>query len=240
MGKDSTVVTAGPADLKAKSFLHALSEIQQLSAVEYRTDIPDGVIPFIPMTSFADVAARTAATGTIYTFLVSPFSIAVIDKILPVFGTYNPSFIDKCFSYLLAAAPVLAITLLTAFILLEHVYMGKTVKKMVDMFLLSFIGTKIIVSFIVTILFLWLYTSVFTEQWILNHGMSFVNWGTSDKIKNLIYEFINWLIEFRRIIPQALKFSVILHMGTSALLGVVYIYSRRRSHRLRLLRQEWE
>lgn len=240
MSKDGTVVTPGLADLRAKSFLHALSEIQQLSAVEYRTDIPEGVIPFIPRTSFMEVAIKTAAVGTFYTFMVSPFSIAVTDKILPVFNTYNPSFVDKCFSYLLAGSPVLALTLLTVFILLEHVYTGKTVKGIVDWFLLSFVGTKIIVSFLLTVVFLYLYHYVFTEQWIIKHGVDFMKMATSYKIKKTIYEFTLWLIEFRKIFPQALKFSVILHMGTSALLGVAYLYTNRKSKKLKIFRQEWE
>lgn len=240
-GKDSSVVSPQVADIRAKSFLHALSEIEQFSAVEYRTDLPEGVIPMQPKFSFFDVAGKTAIITTFYTFIMSPFSFAVTDKILPVFGNLNPSFMDKLFSYLLAAAPTLAMTLLIMFVLTSKVYTGKTTRVIVENFLLSFVGVKLILSFILAMIILMIYNNTLTDQNIINFYAKIINDTYLPVfIKKFSYHFLKWFIDFKEIIPTATKFSVFLHTGTAFVLFLSYQYAKSNSERIKKFRQEWE
>lgn len=240
-GKDSSVISPQLADIRAKSFLHALSEIEQFSAVEYRTDLPEGVVPMQPKFSFFDIAGKTAMITTFYTFIMSPFSFAVTEKILPVFGNINPSFIDKLFSYLLAAAPTLAMTLLIMFVLTSKVYVGKTTRIIVENFLLSFVGVKLVISFILSMIILMVYNNFLSDQNIVRFYTNIINdTYLPNFIKKLSYHFLKWFIDFKEVIPTATKFSVFLHAGTAFALFLSYQYAKNKSERIKKFRQEWE
>lgn len=241
MGKDSSVYQGFPSDIRAKSFLHAISEIEQLSAVEYRTDLPDGVVPLLARFTFWDVPAKTAFVTTLYTFLTAPFCMAVFDRILPVFGETNPSLMDRVFSWLLSAAPALGMGLLIVVVLATRVYWGRTTKNLVHSFLISFVGTKVAVSFLLGMIIMYLHYSVFTDEWILNLYRSIAH----DRffppgLRGPAASFTEWLFEFRRTIPGSVAFSVSVHGGVSLLVFLSYLYCRFKSEKLRAFRQEWE
>ncbi len=239
--RDGSVISSQPADIRAKSFLHALSEIEQFSAVEYRTDLPEGVVPMQPKFSFWDVAGKTAMITTFYTFIMSPFSFAVTDKLLPVFGSINPTFMDRLFSYLLAAAPTLAMTLLIMFVLTSRVYIGKTTRVIVQNFLLTFAGVKLILSFLLAMLILMVYNKLLTDSNIISFYVKIINdTFLPDVFKKLSYHFLKWFIEFKEIIPVAVKFSVFLHAGTAFALFLSYHYAKSKSEKIKKFRQEWE
>lgn len=241
MAKDGTVINTAVADIRAKSFLHAISEIQQFSAIEYRTNLPEGVVPLIPFFSFTDVAFKTAIAGTIYTFAATPFSIAVFEKILPIFNSTSPTFMDKLFSCLLSCAPVLATSFLLIAVLVTRFYMGKTTKKIASNFIMTFVGTKIGISFILAMIFLFIYSSIFTEQFIVKNFSGLIaSKMTPDFLKMYLYKFAIWLIDFRNTIPQAVRFSVCLHIGTSILIGLAFAYTSRRNRKIEEFRKEWE
>lgn len=242
MAKNGAVILTTPTDVRAKSFLHALSEIQQLRAIESHADIPDGIVPFIPVTTFAEIAIRTAFLSTIYTFLVSPFSIAVTTKILPIFNTTNPNFIDKIFSYALAVAPVLAISFLIIFILLEGAYTGKTVRKIVQTFIVPFVATKIFVSFFMSMIVMLTYNYV-TAQKIIKFMGTFLNdkfIQSKPSIYATFYNFTLWILEFREIIPKSVKFSVSIHVVTAVLIVLAYLYLQVKAKKIEIFRREWE
>ncbi len=241
MGKEggSTVIAPQLADIRAKSFIHALSEIQQFSAVEYRVNLPDGVIPMLPKLSFVDIAFRVAGTTTAYAFLMMPFSLAVTTKILTVFGTSNPSLLDKIFAYCLSASPTIAITLLIMFVLTTKVYAGKTTKEIIQNFVVTFISVKITVSFMSSIVILFLYNVVFTKELIIEKGFFLIDKFAIGN-NELVIKFFNFLLEFREIIPKAVVYSVILHVGTSFLLLYSYLYVNWKSKKLEVFRREWE
>ena len=87
----ASVVPGAPEDASAKSLLHALSEIEQLSLAELRGSLPEEVLPIQPRFTYIDVACKSAAMMTLITFVTAPFSIAVVQKIMPAFGSTNPS-----------------------------------------------------------------------------------------------------------------------------------------------------
>lgn len=240
-GKDSSVISPQLADIKAKSFLHALSEIEQFSAVEYRTDLPEGVIPMMPKFSFWDVAGKTAAITTFYTFIMSPFSFAVTEKILPVFNNTNPSFMDRLFSYLLAASPTIAMTLLIMVVLTSRVYVGKTTRIIVTNFLTSFIGVKLVISFLLAMLVLMVYNDLLSDQKIISFYASIINdTFLPYAIKKFFYYFFKWFMDFKTVIPVAVRFSVYLHIGSALILYLSYQYAKRKSDRIKEFKQEWE
>lgn len=241
MGKDSSVVIAQPSDIRAKGLLHALSEIQQFSAVEYRTSLPEGVVPIQPRMSFWSLAGKEAFVLTFYTFVTAPFSFAVFDKILPVFGSYNPDITDKIFSYLLSAAPTLALTMLIMFILTTRTYLGKTTENIVTHFLLSYIVVKLTVTLILAMTFMLIYERQLMEKFFIEECVKLVKSRfISPETKLLVYKFVDWLLEFREIIPKAIKFSVALHVGVAVVLYCSFLRAKYNAKKLARLRREWE
>lgn len=241
MAKDTSVYQGIPADIKAKSFIHALSEIEQFSAIEYRTDLPEGVIPMLPRFTFWDVAIKTALVTTAYTFLMAPFCMAVFDKILPVFGQEDPSLMDRVFSWLLSAAPALGMSILIVVVLSTRVYMGRSTRNIVEGFLLSFVGGKLAASFLFGMFLMYFYDRLFTDDWIISFYTDLTQGELfTYRTKLAIRELFDWLLDFRRILPKAVGFSIMLHGGASLTVFISYLYCRWKSDRLKEFRQEWE
>jgi hypothetical protein len=234
---DSTLVTGTPQDASAKSLFHALSEIEQLSAAELHTSLPDGSLPLQPRITFIDVACKNAAMMTLFTFLTAPFSIAVVEKIMPAFGNTNPSLIDKIYVYLFSSGPAIAFACLITSVI-SKTYTGKVTKSVVNRFTSSYVVTKILVSLFMLYLFYVAAASWFTPDHVWN-ALSYFNifFRKAPQYKENIYY---WLMDFRRILIPAAIYATLVHIGTAAMISIGYIKGDMRTKRVELLRKEWE
>jgi hypothetical protein len=234
---DSTLVTGTPQDASAKSLFHALSEIEQLSAAELRSSLPEGSLPMQPRFTFIDVACKNAAVMTLFTFLTAPLSIAVVEKIMPAFGNTNPSLIDKIYVYLFSSAPAIAFALLITSVI-SKTYTGKVTKSIVNRFTSSYVATKILVSLFMLYLFYVLAASWFTPDnvWgVLSYLDIFFR-----KVPQAKEDIYNWLMDFRKILVPAAIYATLVHIGTAALISIGYIRGDMRTRQIELLRKEWE
>jgi len=241
---DNVIInTGGPAELKAKSLLHALSEMEQLSAAEYRTDFPQGTIPIVSRFSFFDVAGKTAALSTLITFLLTPFSMCVFDKILPVFGSYHPTFFDKIFTLLLSSANSLCVALLIIFTVCINMYLGKETEKIVRNFINTYVIVKIITSCFLGIIIYFIYRTFFTTQKIFAIYHEIIRWKIieSPEGKFIIQKFFYWVNQFKSVLPDSIIFSLSLHIITALLIYIsFYGIAYRKTKKLKKFREEWE
>jgi hypothetical protein len=237
------IVTSPMVDVRATSLFHALSEIEQFSAAELRTDLPEGVVPLLPKFSFMDVGFKNGTVTTAVTFFLAPFSMAAIEHLIPVFGDNNPSLLDKLFVYAFASAPAWAMAMLIAFISMKT-YRGRITKTLINNLLFSYATAKISVSIFLMAIGYFIYSRVFTADLISNSmttlktvvefiSASVNNNFTSDKI----YYF---LLDFRKIIIKAVNFAALLHVGTAVMLLISHIIGVQKTRQIELLRKEWE
>lgn len=233
----TTVIAGTPQDASAKSLLHALSEIEQLSLAEMHSSLPDEVLPTQPRFTFIDVACKSAALMTMITFMSAPFSIAVVQKVMPAFGNSNPSIMDQIYVYLFSSAPAIACAILITSII-SKVYTGNVMKRIVNLFTTSYIITKMCLS-----LFLLLIFYLAASRWITPDGVWSllshfdVFFKKNPSAKEGTYYF---LLEFRQIIFPAAIYATMVHIGTAAIIAMGYLKGAMRTKQIELLRKEWE
>jgi len=233
----ATVVPGAPEDASAKSLLHALSEIEQLSLAELRGSLPEEVLPIQPRFTYIDVACKSAAMMTLITFVTAPFSIAVVQKVMPAFGSTNPSIIDQIYVYLFSCAPSIAAAILITSII-SKTYTGNVMKRVVNLFTTSYIITKMVMSILLLLVFY-----VAATQWITADGvlkvLSYFDifFRKNPAAKESSYYF---LMEFRQILVPAAIYATIVHLATATIISLGYIRGTMRTREIELLRKEWE
>lgn len=233
----TTVVNNAPQDADAKSLFHALSEIEQLSLAEMHSSLPEEVLPLKPRWSYIDVACKSAAMMTLVTFITAPFSIAVIQKIMPAFGNTDPNIIDKIYVYAFSSAPVIGCSILITSII-SKTYTGNVMKGVVNRFASSYIMTKMFIS-----LFLLLMTYLLATRWLtpeviqgfLSHIEIFFK--KDPAAKESVYRFI---LEFKQILVPAAIYATIVHLGTSAMIAIGYISGSIRTREIEEMRRYWD
>lgn len=231
------VITAAAQDASAKSLFHALSEIEQLSIAELRSNLPEGSLPMQPRFTFIDVACKSAAMMTFMTFLTAPFSIAVTEKIMPAFGNTNPSIIDKLYVYLFSCAPALAFSILITAII-SRTYTGTVTKGIVSRFTSSYISTKIVLSLLLLLICYALAQNFFTTENVWGAlGYFDVFFKSAPQKKETIYYF---LMEFQQVIVPASIYATLVHIGTAGIITAGYLKGVIKTRKIERLRREWE
>lgn len=233
----NTVVTSAPQDAEAKSLFHALSEIEQLSLAEMHSSLPEEVLPLKPRWSYIDVACKSAALMTLVTFVTAPFSIAVIQKIMPAFGNTDPTIIDKIYVYAFSSAPVVGCSILITSII-SKTYTGNVMKSVVNRFASSYIITKMFIS-----LFLLLMTYLLATRWltpeVINGFLSHIEifFKKDPAAKASVFRF---LMEFKQILVPAAIYATIVHLATSAMVAIGYISGSIRTREIEEMRRYWD
>ena len=242
-GKTGTVIASQERDTKAKSFLHAIAEIEQISASEIEIDLPPGAFPTPSKLSFSDVAVKHAAITTAATFLMAPFSMLVVEKLLPIFGSSNPGVLDIFFAYLLSAAPAVAFVLFFAYVISNIYIRGTVTKSLLNYYIHSYVITK----FVTTLFFLMFFAIIYKTAFSQANMQSFAK-GIHDVISVIsktkalsVYEWsYTWLAYFKSVLMPSAIYSTIIHICCALLLGIAYLRSYLISKKIDLLRKEWE
>ncbi|RMD59386.1 MAG: hypothetical protein D6828_01565 [Nitrospirae bacterium] len=101
-GGDTVIMTAQPLQ-KPKGFIDTISEIQQVASMEGRGAVlPENFFTIKNRLDFFTVGLKGAFISGLITAMMTPFAIGVIEKKIPVFGTYTPNTFDKVFVFILA------------------------------------------------------------------------------------------------------------------------------------------
>ncbi len=230
--KDNTVITGAHLGVssKAPSFLEAVGIIEQVSACEL--DLPAGAYPMQEYLGFSNGGALHALKTTVLTFLISPVTMLVIDKYMRIFGSNQPSFLDKVFAILLSCAPALGFALFFAFVLNRIYVKGRTTKNLLRYYLTPYIVVKLAATLFMFMLFLIVCYSVLTynnavsiSQWI--HDL--IYWFSKGKA-NEVYEWTyKTLYDVKRVMIRSAIYSTCIHMGCAFVIGFAYIKSYTRS-----------
>jgi hypothetical protein len=242
-GGSDAVVTSPMTDVRATSLFHALSEIEQFSAAEMRVSLPDGVVPMLPKLSFMDVGFKNGVVTTAITFLLAPITMLAVDHFIPVFGSDNPSWLDKAFVYAFASAPAWALALLIAFVSAKT-YRGQVTKSLINGLLFSYAISKITLSIFLIAVAYFIYSRVFTAELvykIVDSGRDVIEFIQNHLIKTASIEGTYYfLLGFRETIIKAANFAALLHVGTATVLLISHIIGIQRTKKIELLRREWE
>ncbi|MFA5353157.1 MAG: hypothetical protein WC291_02915 [Thermodesulfovibrionales bacterium] len=101
--KDDIILTDPKAPHKPKGLLDALSEIQQYFIVEKEgSPVPEDFFTIKGEMSFFGVGFKSAFLSGLISVLFTPIALGVVDKYIPIFGSYEPNLFDRFMAFSIA------------------------------------------------------------------------------------------------------------------------------------------
>lgn len=213
---------------KPKGLLDALSELQYLYAQERNgMELPEGLFTTKDMVVYAELGFRSTFISGLVMALLTPLSMGVLEKMIPVFGTTELTAFDTFY-----------VLLLTLFYLIGYgIFLGIGVQSfhgeythnMVKNLLQGIAFAAALKVGIVFLLFHFIYIKVLTEDHILK-VVSYLSKSIS--MEKLVGPY-KWLLEFRPVFLESAWFVLITTAIWMAVLIGCYISARRRNARLK-------
>lgn len=162
-GSPGPLFQSNSARPKPKSLLEAISDIEMLSAVE-RTgmEIPPHFLLLNEKVRYFDVGLKGGWADTLVSAIYIPLSVGVMDRIIPIFGSLEPTVIDQVFSLLIGLSYTLGYNILLAFNL-GACYFGKVCRNAIWQLYGGFVSGSIIKMIAIFFLFHLLYWRITPE-----------------------------------------------------------------------------
>lgn len=208
---------------KPKGLLDAISEIQQFFVVEKGgSEIPNDFLTFKGKMGFFEVGFKGGFVSGLVSALLTPLAIGVMEKYIPIFGSYNPTTYDEVFAFVLAISFSLGYASFLA--VLGKYYVGNLTKAAINNLLLGLFARAILKFFVALILFNYLYVKVLEPAKLASTLLTLSGFFAYETL-NTVYL---WLIDFRKVFPTSTVF-----VGLSTLLvviiptGSIFINSRK-------------
>jgi len=229
-GRDSggPVISQHHEAEKPKGLLDAISELEFFYAQEKNgMDLPGGLFTTKDSVMWMELGFRSTFFSGLCMALLTPLSVGVLEKMIPVFGSTTPSAFDTFY-----------VMLLTLFYLIGYgVFLGIGVRSfhgeythaMVKNLLMGIAAAAALKVFIVFLLFHFIYIKVLTQGHILA-AMAYLSKRIS--IEKLAGPY-KWLLEFRPVFLSSAWFVLITTALWIAVLLVCYISALRRNAKLK-------
>jgi hypothetical protein len=206
-----------------KGLLDAISEIQQYYVVERSgSTISDDFLTFKGKLSFFEVGFKVSAVSTLISILLTPVAIGVVQRYIPIFGSYQPSLFDKVFAMVLALSFSSGYGLIMT--VLGKYYIGSISKAAIRNLLGGLIVGSVFKVAVAFILFHFIYFVVL-EPVRLSGLLLKLRPALKPEIVNSIYL---WLIDFKPVFLTSayfIAFSAFIMVAIP--LGTILIVSRR-------------
>ncbi|WP_224962737.1 hypothetical protein [Geomonas subterranea] len=213
---------------KPKGLLDALSDLQYLYAQERNgMELPEGLFTTKDQVIFLELGFRSTFYSGLVMALLTPLSMGVLEKMIPVFGTTDLSAFDTFY-----------VLLLTLFYLIGYgIFLGIGVRSfhsdythnMVKNLLQGIAAAAALKVVIVFLLFHFIYIKVLTEEHILKVVATL---SKTISMEKLVGPY-KWVIQFRSVFVESAWFVLITTAIWMAVLIGCYISALRRNARLK-------
>lgn len=211
---------------KPKGLVDALSEIQQYYVVERSgSSIPEDFFTIGGKLSFFEVGFRASFLCGIVSALLMPFAFGVVEKHIPIFGSYDPSLFDRIFALVLSVSFSIAHAVFISFS--GKYYIGSISRAAIKNLLGGFISGALLKMVVAFILFHTIYFYLLSPDFLSRNLLKlrqFVKYETLNKI----YHF---LLEFRSVFLISSYFLVFATLLMIAIPVVSIIVSSRRTRK---------
>lgn len=227
-GRDGApIIQQAPAE-HPKGLLDAISELEYFHTQELRgARFNGGFFTTKDKIVFMELGFRSTFASGLVTALLTPVAIGVLEKMIPVFGSSNPSNFDNFFVILLTLSYLIGYGCFLGWAV--RCFYGEYTHLMVKNLLVGIVTAAVFKMVIAFILFHFLYIKVLTQENIVR-AMAWITKGI--KIEKIAWLY-HWLIDFRPVLLTSAWFVV---MTTTIFLSVIigcYISAVRRNRRLR-------
>lgn len=215
---------------KPKSLVEAISDIQQHAAAE-RDGFPQPASYFLlsERAAFVEVGLKAGLAGMAANGFLQPITLAVIDHLFPIFGTWTPSWFDQLIALLLGASLQLAYALLVA-VNLAPCYLGAWCREAIRMIYGGLLAGKVIML----IGWFWLYHTLYLlltperiARWLENNSF-LVQKLLMISADRAVYVGA-WLLSCRPLLLTSAWLLLALTLVSGALSWIVFLWIYRRT-----------
>ncbi|MDQ5987098.1 MAG: hypothetical protein CSYNP_02835 [Syntrophus sp. SKADARSKE-3] len=100
---DSSVILTGGQQGKPTGFIDAISKIERMSGMETKgAEIPAVMFTTKERIEFWEVGFISTLNSALFSFILTPVAIGVLERLIPVFGSTEPSVVDQILVFMLA------------------------------------------------------------------------------------------------------------------------------------------
>lgn len=231
--------SAGGKTTKPKSLIQAISEIEQFSVAEMNSEIPEGSLPQATALSFMDVGIKSGLFSGLMTALSTPFMMAAGQKLIPIFGEYEPSLFNQIFSVALTIAFPICFGIFL-FMSLTRSYAGNITKRAID-YLAGGVATGTAIK---TGLFIWVFHYVCFQVLDADKVIDALHWISRLPLidhLNLDYQLIfDWTMEFKLVLIPSTYFMTFVNGVFIVTVLMALVIGRYRTWVRKKFLREWE
>lgn len=205
-GGETVTPTSGKEEkIRPKGLIEAISEIEYYYAQERRGSIlTEGFFTTNQKIDYFAIGLRTSFISGLVTALFTPFAIGVVEKLIPVFGSAEPTSWDKFFVFLMALGYSIGYA---SFITpTAYCYIGAYTKAMIRSLIGGVVTGAIGKMVIAFLLFHFLYMVVLTDD---NLSWLAINLYKAGLNRDHTLMVFNWMQGFKPVFLQSAWFVVI-------------------------------
>ena len=219
------------AETRPRGIIEAVSTIEYYHAQEKRGSIlSSGFFTLKQKIEYFEVGFRGSFISGLITAMITPLAIAVVERMIPVFGSTSPTTFDTCFIFLLAFGFTLGYACFIA--RAASLYIGPYTRSMIRNFVGGVITGAVCKMIIAFIFFHFLYMVVLTRKHVVGMLLRF---GKHLKTETFIAIY-QWIMEFRPVLLTASYLIVVTTIVFIMLPLVAMFFVSLRNRRLEKLK----
>ncbi len=227
-GGSPTIIKDEKHHEKPKGLLDAISELEYFHTQETRGVLLDGgFFTTKDKLVYMELGFRSTFLSGIIMALLTPFMIGVIEKMIPIFGTAEPTLIDKAFMLLLTLSYLIGYGYFLGWA--ARSFYSEYTHSMVKNLLSGIIGAAVLKIVIIFLAFHFIYIKVLTEANIFKMMAYAAKTFGAEKVAPAY----QWLLEFREVFLTSAWFVTITTIIFVAIILGCYLSALNRNKKLK-------
>ena len=238
-GNPGPLFQSSSARPKPKSLLEAISDIEKLSAVE-RTgmEIPPHFLLLNEKVGYFDVGLKGGWADTVVSAIYIPLSVGVMDRVIPIFGSSDPTLGDQIFALLIGLSYTLGYNILMAFNL-GACYFGKVCRNAIWQLYGGFVTGSMMKMFAIFFVFHLLYWRVTPEM--ISHVLTSTYVAARPFLTLDQWDaFFFWLVDMRTVLFKSGIFVVVSTLICLAIPCISFVLGSMRATKEQELRKRYD
>jgi hypothetical protein len=198
---------------KVKNLFDAISDIEFYGGAEKEgTEIPEDFFTLKQKIQFWEVGFKAAFVSGILVALLSPFMVGVFERIIPVFGSYEPTLIDQIYVFLLTIGFSLGYGIFISRLAKYCTSGYRITKEMVKWLMSGLVSGAVLKAIFIFLLFHFIYFMVLTPDALYKVFLVLIKYGILNLEQETLEKVWYFLLEFRKTFVVAAWFVVFTSM----------------------------
>lgn len=230
-GGSDAIITAPAIHEMPKGLLDFISELEYIHTQEIKgiaASLAEEFFTTKDKLIAAELGFRQTFLSGVVTAMLTPFAIGVVEKMIPVFGSTEPSLFDSFYIFVLTLSYMIGYAFFIGSAATR--FYGGYSHAMVKNLLLGVFTSAFLKMVIIFILFNFIYIKVLTEEHILQ-VLTNMTWIPG--LQPYLYPAYKWLVGFRGVFPWSANVVILSTLLYCSVIAGCYIWARRRNKRLR-------